>query len=334
MTRVWFNHWFSTSYGLIQMIKEDPDLDAYIIASNKQPDSVIQEVCDEWYRESLAEGDAYIEDCIAFCKEHNIDIFVPRNRMVEISMNRVRFDEIGVKLLVDEYEIIRLLNNKAEAYDFFKGIGGINIPEYEVVTDASMFEKAYAKLQKKHDKLCVKFVNDEGAKSFRCIVKTKDVFAGLKEYQKMEVTYDEYVAALKTVDSFDELMIMPYMPGPEISVDCLNTVDGLIAVPRIKTASRHENIVFDEEIVRQTRIIMEHIRLECPCNVQFRVENDIPYLLEINTRMSGGLQMSCLAKDINIPAIALRKVLGMETAWEVDESPRVVSYIEIPKVIR
>lgn len=334
MTRIWFNHWFSTSYGLIEMLKSDSELDAYVIASNMQRDSVIQKVCDEWYDESLAEGEDYVRDCITFCKEHSVDVFVPRNQMVEISKNKALFHEIGVKVLVDEYDIIDLLNNKAETYDYFKKIGGINIPEYEVVTDAAMFEKAYKSLQKNHDKLCVKFVNDEGAKSFRRIVEEIDIFAGLKNYRRMDVTYEEYLRALKTVDSFDELMIMPYMPGPEISVDCLKTASGLIAVPRIKSESRHENIVFDEEILRQTQVVMEHVQLECPCNVQFRMENGMPYLLEINTRMSGGLQMSCLAKEINIPAIAIHKLLGRDMAWSMDITPRVVSHIEIPKVIR
>ena len=57
-------------------------------------------------------------------------------------------------------------------------------------------------------------------------------------------------------------------------------------------------------------------------------------MLEINTRMSGGLQMACLAADINIPNIALNKLLGKDVSWEQDRSERVVSYIEIPQMIR
>ena len=68
MVRVWFNHWFSTVYGLIELMKKDPVNQIYVIASNKQMDSVIQKVCDEWYEESSADGEAYIQDFIDFCK--------------------------------------------------------------------------------------------------------------------------------------------------------------------------------------------------------------------------------------------------------------------------
>ncbi len=54
---------------------------------------------------------------------------------------------------------------------------------------------------------------------------------------------------------------------------------------------------------------MDKVQLKFPCNIQFKIKEGIPYLLEINTRMSGGLQMACLAADINIPNIALNKLL-------------------------
>ena len=51
--------------------------------------------------------------------------------------------------------------------------------------------------------------------------------------------------------------------------------------------------------------------------------------------MSGGLQMSCLASGVNIPNIALKKLFGKEIDWNIDdETDKIVSYIEIPKLIR
>ena len=79
---------------------------------------------------------------------------------------------------------------------------------------------------------------------------------------------------------------------------------------------------------------MEKVKLEYPCNIQFKFKDNIPYLLEINTRMSGGLQMTCLGADINIPAIAFNKLLGTDVEWKINRTDRVVSYIEIPQIIR
>ena len=44
--------------------------------------------------------------------------------------------------------------------------------------------------------------------------------------------------------------------------------------------------------------------------------------------------MSCLAADINIPGIALNKLLGEEVDWVQRKKEAVVSYVELPYIIR
>ena len=333
MVRVWFNHWFSTSYGLIELMK-DCGQEISVIATNKEINSVIQNVCDEWYPEPRSDGEAYIQDCLDFCRDHQIDVFVPRRKMVEISKNRERFQEIGVSLMVDDYSRIAVLNDKAQTYRLLSDIPGIHIPDYEVVNTVQDFEQAYSRLKAKYDRLCVKFVNDEGAMSFRKIADDISPCKRLRIYQGAEVSYADYVNALKCAGNMDDLMIMPYLAGTEISVDCLKTPKGIIAIPRYKSLSRHEEIRFDRELLNTTKAIVERVGLEQPCNVQYRVRNGVPYLLEINTRMSGGLQMSCLGTGVNIPGIALCQLLGKTSDWTLEERSCIVSYIETPKMIR
>ena len=142
MLRVWFNHWFSTSYGLIELLKKDSNHEVYVIASNKQIDSVIQKVCDEWYQDSLADGEEYIEYCLDFCREHKVDVFIPRRKMVDISREIDRFRKIGVKVMVDDYEVMKILNDKAAAYDFLRDCQGVHIPDYAMVNTADEFKEA------------------------------------------------------------------------------------------------------------------------------------------------------------------------------------------------
>lgn len=333
MIRVWFNHWFSTVYRLIELMKDDREEEIYVIGSNTQKDSVIGKVCDEWYEEPHFDGEEYIEFCLNFCKEHGVQVFVPRRNMVEISRNIDKFHALGVKVMVDDFEKINLLNDKAAAYALFKSCPGVNVPDYFTVNTAAEFKKAYSTLKDKYNNVCVKFVNDEGGKSFRHIVENTDGFEKLRLYRSADIDYGELNEILSTVDSFEDLMVMPYLDGDEISVDCLSTADGIIAITRIKGCARHERIVYDENILKMTYDMMERIKLEYPCNVQFKLMNNIPYFLEINTRMSGGLQMSCLAAEVNIPNIALNKLLGKNIPWTIDRREKTVSYIEIPKII-
>ena len=335
MIRVWFNHWFSTAYRLIELIKDDLEEEIYVIGTNSQIDSVIQKVCDEWYEEPPLYGDDYISYCLDFCKEHKIDAFVPRRFMVEISKNKERFEEIGTKVMADDFKAIDMLNDKSRAYEHFKNYENIKIPDYFKVNTAKDFAAAYGELRKKHDRICVKFVRDEGGMSFRKIIENVNEFDRLKVYQGTGISYNDIYSALSTKDTFDDLMVMPYLEGLEVSVDCLRTDTGTIAIPRIKSPARQERIVYDHEIISMTANVLNKLSLNYPCNVQFRYSGDTLYLLEINTRMSGGLQMSCLASGVNIPNIALNKLFGRDIPWNIDDTTdKIVSYIEIPQIIR
>lgn len=333
MIRVWFNHWFSTSYRLIELMKEDKEEQIYVIGSNQQKDSVIQNVCEEWYEEPYLKGEDYILFCLDFCMEHKIDVFVPRRQMVEISQNKGRFLELGVKVMVDDDSTIHILNDKAATYEYFKDCSELHIPDYYIVNNVTEFESAYHDLRKDYNQVCTKFVKDEGGMSFRKVVENVDRFQRLAIYPGTEIEYEVLRDTLKEKEEFHDLMVMPYLPEHEISVDCLDTRDGLIAVTRVKGSTRQERVVYDEQILNMVRIIMNKVKLQYPCNIQFKLKDHIPYLLEINTRMSGGLQMSCLAADVNIPNIALNKVLGKDISWTMKRQETIVSYIEIPQII-
>jgi carbamoylphosphate synthase large subunit len=60
----------------------------------------------------------------------------------------------------------------------------------------------------------------------------------------------------------------------------------------------------------------------------------VPYLLEVNARMSGGIQLSYAATGINIPNIAVNRLLGIEKRQVWDKTTRVVSFIETPILLR
>jgi gliding motility-associated protein GldM len=91
---------------------------------------------------------------------------------------------------------------------------------------------------------------------------------------------------------------------------------------------------YRKQILSMVESIMDKIKLQYPCNIQFKCKDGVMYLLEINTRMSGGLQMTCEAAKINIPGIALNKILGRDTQWTMDRKDGIVSYIELPRIIK
>ena len=320
---------------MVNMIKNDSKNNFYIIGTNSNAENVMKTVCDYW--EVEPEGltdDEYLDYALDFCKKHSVNIFIPRKKQILIVENIEEFDKIDVKVLADrDFEKMKLLNNKKSTYELFKKLGIGYIPEYYIVNSKESFAKAYKKLKDNYDRVCLKFVEDEGAASFRIIddsMEEADIFSvrrGLK------VTSKEVYNSLEKRENIPDIMLMPYLEGAEVSVDCLAAEKGLIAIPRFKTHTRTEIIKYDREILDICREFAEKYGLEHPYNIQFKYSNGIPYLLEINTRMSGGLHYTCLASGINIPAIAVNQLLGIESEWTLEEKEKRISYIETPVLI-
>lgn len=332
MTRIWFNHWFSTAYNIINMIKQDNPY-FYIIGTNENERSVLATVCDEWYVEPVLKGNDYVEYCLDFCREHEVNVFMPRREMLSVSKRKADFEAIGTKVMADDYEIVNILNHKDQAYAELARRGVSTIPDYYIVTNVAGYENAYAELKKKYREVCIKFVHDEGGKSYRLIDNNRKGYVALLKKQNTRMTYDAIYDALSEKEEFSPLMVMPNLSGEEVSVDCLQTSKGLIMLPRIKDATRIERLCFQEDIIEKTQEIYDAVKLECPCNIQFKCLNGIPYFLEVNTRMSGGVQMACMAGNVNIPSIAVNKLLGIEKDWEICRDERYVTHVEVPVVL-
>ncbi len=332
MIKIWFNHWFSAAYNIIELLKQD-NPDFYIIGSNEKLHSPISVVCDEWYKEPLLKGTEYVDFCVDFCKQHEIQAFLPRREMLSISQRKRDFEEIGTKVMVEDYEKSRSLNYKDQAYEILKRLGVSSIPDYYIVRTVKDFENAYNTLAERYREVCIKFVYDEGGKSFRLIDNNRCGYAALFKKQNTRMTYQAIVDALSERDLFSPLMVMPYLSGDEISVDCLDTEQGLIMLPRIKDATRIERMCFDNEILSLTEEVYNAISLKWPCNIQFKKLDGKSYFLEVNTRMSGGVQMACLATGVNIPSIAVNKLLGKELPWKIDRRECFITHVETPIVL-
>ncbi len=333
--RVWLNHWFSTAYHIIKLLKSDEQINFVVIGSNTDSNCVYSTICDEWEVEpQFDDSDSYVNFCINFCKEHKIDVFLPRRNMQAVSRRLAEFDEIKVDVLVERnYPLINTLCDKIKTYQMFAECKIGNIPPYSLVKSVADFEMAYRQLKTEGNRICFKFAIDEGATSFRVI--DNRIEYSLTESIGAKITYDNAINALLRLNTFPALIVMPYLTGTEVSVDCLYMENGNhIVIPRYKSWRRSEEIKYEKNIVDTCNLFLDKLKLSCPCNLQFKYDKDVLYLLEVNARMSGGIQLSCIATGVNIPSIAVNRLLGIEKQVRYDHNTRVVSYIENPIVLR
>ncbi|MCR5122956.1 MAG: ATP-grasp domain-containing protein, partial [Ruminococcus sp.] len=248
MTKIWLNHWFSTAYHIIRLIKEG-EKDFFIIGSNERSDAVYKEMCDEFCTEPVLPPDEYAAFCLDFCTEHGIDVFLPRRGMQGIAKHIDEFTAAGVKVMADPYDKLKMLNSKTEAYAFFKENGIASVPDHFLVNNVDEFKNAYLELSEKYEMVCFKKVSDEGGMSFRMIDNSYKGSRALFCPSRTRITYADAVAALSERATIPALIVMPYLSGREVSVDALATPSGNILLPRVKTPTRTELISFDPYIL-------------------------------------------------------------------------------------
>lgn len=333
--RIWFNHWFSTAYHLIELMREDISEDLSIVGTSKSLNSVFLLNTDEKYIEPVVDAEKYIEFCIDFCKEKAIDVFVPRTHLTDIVNCQERFDDAGVKLFANRNKkLMQIVDDKIKTYDYFRDNQIDCIPKVRTAHSVDEFIKFYDELKTDDIRLCYKLVVDEGARSFRVIDDRVETSRGLYEAPGMKVSYKTAIKILESYDFSIPMLIMPYLSGVEISADCLKTKTGNIIIPRYKIGGRYSEIRFDKNVMDECEKIMGLLDFDMPMNIQFRMQGESLKLLEINPRMSGGLMYSVKASGINIPSIALRQLFGEEPYWKYPYFDRkTVSFIEEPLCI-
>ena len=278
--RVWFNHWFSTAYYFIESAKK---YGYYVISSNERDSCVYTMNSDEFFLEPVLNDEDYLNWSLDFCRKNNIDIFFCKKYSKIISKNINLFNCI---VIVEDYDNIVYFESKINGINFFKKNNISNTPEAYLVNNYDDFICRYSYLKNKYNDVCMKKDVDEGGQSFRRISSNGYNYDDMFSYSLEESLL---LKTIRKKDKFDDILIMPYLKGTEYSIDCLNTKNGLIAIPRVKLSNRVTSICKNEKLINIVKNFQSCSNLSSAYNIQFREdENGILYLLDINTRLAGG----------------------------------------------
>ena len=319
---IWFNGWFSALAKTIQDLKNIFGDSLYIIATNPSKDCVYGKMADYFEVEpAKLMTDAYVEYALDFCKKHNVDMFMPKSYAMAIAEQADRFEDIGVVLGCNRYDILNSFTSKSKIYEYLTSLNYKNIPEYKIIEGSELGIEYINSLIQRGEVPCMKFDEDEGAASFRVI--SNDVLNYESMYYTLENTisinqYVELICSMRNADIGRKIMLMPKLLSPEVSIDCCVTSEfGLIAVPRFKLGNRIKEIRLDENLIEHASMIHKIFNFNAPFNVQYRWTADGDFkLLEINPRMSGGIHLSNMC-GCNQIAVFIGEALGLPHCQDV-----------------
>ncbi|MCD1261478.1 ATP-grasp domain-containing protein [Paenibacillus athensensis] len=334
--RVWFNRWFSVAYHYMNLIRHNPDgLEFEMYGTHPDIRHMSLQACDHAETEPELKGDAYVEFALQFCRQHGIDVFIPRLHMLDIAKHVDAFAELGTKVIVcSDVELLNALMHKDRFYEMVRPAGILAVPDYYVAQDADAFRTAYEELSGRGHRVCFKPTSAEGGVGFRVIDNARDPLDDLLGPLSRSVTFDEAYRALSAAGSFAPLMVMEHLDGYEYSIDCLASPEGhlIAAVPRRKAGGRLRLLENVPELLDIAAKVAAAYRIPYNYNIQMKYANGVPKLLEINPRMSGGLHVSCLS-GVNFPYLAVRMALGLEVPAVRPKFGILASHIEHPMMM-
>lgn len=327
MLRIWFNRTYSTNIHTIRLLRGNPAGEQVeIYGTHADPSSPVMAACDVTEAEpsDSVTGDAYVVWALEFCERHAIDVLIPRLHLETIAAARNLFKVAGVAVVAGPPAAAALLEDKAAAYDDARE-AGLSVPPFRVVTTGEDLLNAHGTLSAELGQVCLKPVTGVGGEGFRILTTERAGLFSILGRLTPHVHVDDVAAAIDARRSsgghVPPIMVLPYLPGPEVSVDCLADDEGslLAAIPRTKI-SRKRLLVDDVASVEVARTIVARHKLSSLSNTQVRYwahpgrdSKPLPYLLETNARISGGLYQTALS-GLNLPWAAVELALGRPVA--------------------
>ena len=335
---IWFNHWFSAIINTINSIKQAfPDIK--IIGSNRSADCVYAYAVDEFYIEpSDASGDEYNQFVLNFCKEHNVDIMFVKSHSNDVANIIEELAQAGTTVICERKPLREMFESKHNVYSRLSRHGYKYIPNYFITDSVDGFKDAFKNIDK-NGLVCIKYDNDEGAGSFRVVT---DSFLTTKHFDEPSMnilSYDNAVKILELAErdnKYKEMLVMPYLSGPEVSVDCyMSKTKGFIALPRYKLGGRIKEIKLEQRLIDDCVEIQNIFGMHYIYNVQYRWDKDgSPRLLEINPRISGGMHLTSMC-GFNLVIELIADILGIESNQSITNiKPCKVTQYETPVIIK
>ena len=309
---IYFNRCFTQTAKVVELLQNNPNGEKFnIFISHSSRNNYLEAVADHYEIEPKLTGREYADYILNFCNEHKIDVFIPRKNMEELVHYKKEFDALGVKVLfIGSEDIYTLLNDKVATYEDLEGTDIVKIPKTYAITSYEEFEHAYKDIRESGEIACMKPISGIGGDGFKIIRENMTEIDELYTTTGSNIAKTRVDRVLQSVEKIEPFMMSAFLEDEEYSIDCLgNNGELVVGIPRRKIDRYRNNIEYHEELLDIARKLTKRYKLNMLYNIQVRYHKGEAYLIEINTRMAGGMYKSCFA-GVNLPYMAVQLLRG------------------------
>ncbi|MEO7688289.1 MAG: ATP-grasp domain-containing protein [Sphingomonas sp.] len=288
--RIWFNRGFSLAPIAAAMRESEPGLAVFVSVGEHQPQR--EGPTATWIEPEGSDTDyiTWVRDMVS---ANRIDVLIPTRRRSLIATADL---ECGVELPASS-EILDLLDDK---YAFAACLEGepyhLSTRLISSTEDLARTIATFARDYPDDAPPCVKPRRGVNGHGFWRLMRDRPM-SHLDNPDNRKILDRLYVAAAEAAEeagNFQDLVLMEYLPGPEISLDMLAHEGALLKIAaRTKLPNGVQRIQTEHCLTPVARDLVSRFGLHGVVNAQFRRAADNSWkLLEINTRPAGGIVYS------------------------------------------
>jgi carbamoyl-phosphate synthase large subunit len=256
--------------------------------------------------------DNYITELKKIIVEYKADLLIPLNdlELSILSKHRISLEELGVKVIISNKNIIDITLDKWKSFNFLES-AGIHTPKTFLTV-----KEALSSIES--NEICFPLIIKPRWGSGSAEIYTARNKKELRlSFNLLKLKQDSLnLQKLNEGNDPNFIIIQEFLTGQEYGMDILNDFNGnfVDVFIRKKIAMRagetDKALTIDDEkyknIGKKLAIITSHLGL---MDCDFFVRNDKVYILEMNPRFGGGYPFSHTA-GVNVPAIYLSWLLG------------------------
>ncbi|MDD1014752.1 ATP-grasp domain-containing protein [Pseudomonas rubra] len=307
---IWFLEGQSSQRDIILGAREALAPEIRIFASHRQDRPEITGLADVSLREP-SDDQERLDWVIATAREQGIKVILVGRGGSAFEAFRERFEAENLQLVTGGMSprTFELVDDKSKFTAEAQRAGLACIPAI-TVTSAQELSSAYEALSALGE-VCVKPAVGIYGQGFWRFKPQADAFRCFANPDSREVNFDTYLQAYSTEAERPALLVMPYMPGSECSIDMVCEAGLAVAYVGRRKQGLHQTFEIDSPAVALALKAAAHFQCDGLVNVQTRDDAaGTPHLLEINPRYSGGIGYT-RETGINLPGIFAARRLGL-----------------------
>lgn len=323
MPTIWYNQGYAVVRDALMLIREGAAAAGIgtlrLVASHNDLHAAVLDAADRAFLEPDGlPGAEYAAWCASVCRREQVDLFMVQRGGQAIAAHLDQFPASTRIILPAPADTLRMIADKAAFYAA-AAAAGLPAPWSSAISDADGFDAACAELAARDLMSCVKPREGVFGHGFWRLDPAYTLFDALMAGDDRRIAPAEMRAAIAGAGAPVRLLVMEYLPGPEWSLDCVCDEGRLVVGVARRKRGRVQELEVDGPIFAVARAAVDLFGLTGLVNVQFKAADmagDDPRLLEINTRMSGGVPRSRFA-GVNLPWRNLAMLLGLDQGGEV-----------------